>query len=148
MKRILEANETEDTFLEKSAEITDSQKQGKFSDKVMPFFRPDSSDEEKGKVLHKALTKFGHVGFRCVYKFSLIFFRNAFQFAFLLCRPGQFESMKKILSGESTLVVSATGSGKSLIYQLPALLYAQRQRCITLVVSPLVSLMEDQVRFC
>ena len=48
-------------------------------------------------------------------------------------------------AGQSTLVVLSTGMGKSLCYQLPALLYAQRSTCITLVVSPLVSLMDDQV---
>jgi len=47
--------------------------------------------------------------------------------------------------GLSTLVVLSTGAGKSLIYQIAAYLYAQRSRCITLVVSPLVSLMQDQV---
>jgi len=41
--------------------------------------------------------------------------------------------------------VLSTGAGKSLIYQLAAYLYAQRSRCVTLVVSPLVSLMQDQV---
>ena len=50
-----------------------------------------------------------------------------------------------IFRGESTLVLLATGSGKSLVYQMPAFLYAERDRCITIVVSPLVSLMEDQV---
>lgn len=45
----------------------------------------------------------------------------------------------------STLLVSPTGSGKSLCYQLPALLYARRSPCLTLVVSPLLSLMDDQV---
>jgi Superfamily II DNA helicase len=53
----------------------------------------------------------------------------------------------RILSGQSTLVTLATGSGKSLCYQLPAYLYAQRSKSITLVISPLVSLMEDQVTF-
>jgi len=51
------------------------------------------------------------------------------------------------MSGLSTLVVLSTGAGKSLIYQLSAYLYAQRSRCVTLVVSPLVSLMQDQVHF-
>lgn len=47
--------------------------------------------------------------------------------------------------GLSTLVVLSTGMGKSLCYQLPAYLYAQRSKSITLVISPLVSLMDDQV---
>ena len=48
-------------------------------------------------------------------------------------------------AGISTLLVQPTGSGKSLCYQLPAYIYSQRSNCITLVISPLVSLMEDQV---
>ena len=48
--------------------------------------------------------------------------------------------------GLSSLVVLSTGAGKSLCYQLPAFLYAQRSPCLTLVISPLVSLMEDQVQ--
>ncbi|XP_062935601.1 ATP-dependent DNA helicase Q4 isoform X3 [Cynocephalus volans] len=50
-------------------------------------------------------------------------------------RPGQEQAVMQILSG----------AGKSLCYQLPALLYAQRSPCLTLVVSPLLSLMDDQV---
>lgn len=42
-------------------------------------------------------------------------------------------------------MVLSTGAGKSLCYQLPAFLYAKRSPCLTLVISPLVSLMEDQV---
>ncbi|XP_011636135.2 LOW QUALITY PROTEIN: ATP-dependent DNA helicase Q4 [Pogonomyrmex barbatus] len=60
-------------------------------------------------------------------------------------RAGQEKAVMRILSGQSTLVTLSTGSGKSLCYQLPAYLYAQRSRCITLVISPLVSLMDDQV---
>ena len=60
-------------------------------------------------------------------------------------RSGQEEAIMRILSGVSTLVVLSTGSGKSLCYQLPAYLYSRRSACITLVISPLVALMEDQV---
>ncbi|XP_038615914.1 ATP-dependent DNA helicase Q4 [Tachyglossus aculeatus] len=60
-------------------------------------------------------------------------------------RPGQEAAIMRVLSGLSTLVVLPTGTGKSLCYQLPALLYARRSPCVTLVVSPLVSLMDDQV---
>lgn len=60
-------------------------------------------------------------------------------------RRGQEKAVMRILSGQSTLVTLSTGSGKSLCYQLPAYLYSKRMKCITLVISPLVSLMEDQV---
>ncbi|KAK7898937.1 hypothetical protein WMY93_019790 [Mugilogobius chulae] len=50
-------------------------------------------------------------------------------------RPGQEDAIMRILSG----------MGKSLCYQLPAYLYYQRSKCITLVISPLVSLMDDQL---
>ncbi|XP_050796528.1 ATP-dependent DNA helicase Q4 isoform X3 [Gopherus flavomarginatus] len=60
-------------------------------------------------------------------------------------RQGQEVAVMRILSGLSTLVVLSTGMGKSLCYQLPAYLYAKRSKCITLVISPLVSLMDDQV---
>lgn len=67
------------------------------------------------------------------------------QFGHKAFRGGQEEAVMRILAGKSTVVLLATGSGKSLIYQLPAYLYAERQSCITIVISPLVSLMEDQV---
>nr|XP_055204532.1 ATP-dependent DNA helicase Q4 isoform X3 [Gorilla gorilla gorilla] len=60
-------------------------------------------------------------------------------------RPGQERAVMRILSGISTLLVLPTGAGKSLCYQLPALLYTRRSPCLTLVVSPLLSLMDDQV---
>ncbi|KAJ7991733.1 hypothetical protein DPEC_G00286940 [Dallia pectoralis] len=66
-------------------------------------------------------------------------------FGYKSFRPGQEQAIMRILSGLSTLVVLSTGMGKSLCYQLPAYLYAQRSSSITLVVSPLVSLMDDQL---
>ncbi|XP_074059108.1 ATP-dependent DNA helicase Q4 isoform X2 [Macrotis lagotis] len=72
-------------------------------------------------------------------------FETLHQFGHPTFRPGQEVAIMRILSGLSTLVVLPTGMGKSLCYQLPAFLYAQRSHCITLVVSPLVSLMDDQV---
>ncbi|XP_039265024.2 ATP-dependent DNA helicase Q4-like [Styela clava] len=61
-------------------------------------------------------------------------------------RPGQDVAISRILRGLPTLLVLSTGSGKSLCYQLPAYLYAKQRNAITLVISPLVSLMDDQVR--
>lgn len=60
-------------------------------------------------------------------------------------RKGQDKAVMRVLSGLSTLVTLSTGSGKSLCYQLPAYLFRKQRKCITLVISPLVSLMEDQV---
>ncbi|ELU14701.1 hypothetical protein CAPTEDRAFT_176954 [Capitella teleta] len=68
-------------------------------------------------------------------------------FGFSSFRPGQETAIMRILCGacQSTLVMLSTGAGKSLCYQLPAYLYAKKRNSITLVISPLVSLMEDQV---
>ena len=62
-------------------------------------------------------------------------------FGFEHFRPGQAEAVTAALAGRDALVVMPTGSGKSLCYQLPALMRDD----LTLVVSPLVSLMQDQV---
>jgi len=62
-------------------------------------------------------------------------------FGFEHFRPGQAEAVTAALAGSDALVVMPTGSGKSLCYQLPALMRDD----LTLVVSPLVSLMQDQV---
>ena len=63
------------------------------------------------------------------------------RFGFPDFRPGQERAVTSVLSGRDTLVVLPTGGGKSVCYQVPALLLPG----ITVVVSPLISLMKDQV---
>src|SRR5204863_234398 len=53
---------------------------------------------------------------------------------------GQWEPIRAVLRGEDALVVMPTGSGKSIVYQLPALMLPG----LTVVVSPLIALMKDQ----
>jgi ATP-dependent DNA helicase Q4 len=91
------------------------------NESIQPYYtsQPENTPNE---VLH-ALKLFGHKQFR----------------------NGQEQAILRILCGKSTLVTLSTGSGKSLCYQLPAYLYSKKFNCISLVISPLVSLMEDQV---
>jgi ATP-dependent DNA helicase RecQ len=76
---------------------------------------PASLKTKAGRVL---VDRFGHTDFQ----------------------KGQWEPIKAVLAGEDALVVMPTGSGKSLVYQLPALMLPG----LTVVVSPLISLMKDQ----
>lgn len=63
-------------------------------------------------------------------------------FGFEGLRPGQAEAIRPVLEGRDALVVMPTGAGKSLVYQLAALL---KPEGTTVVVSPLIALMKDQV---
>jgi ATP-dependent DNA helicase RecQ len=63
-------------------------------------------------------------------------------FGFSAFRPGQAAVIEDALAGHDVLAVMPTGGGKSLCFQLPALM----QPGLTLVVSPLIALMQDQVR--
>ena len=63
------------------------------------------------------------------------------KFGYPQFRQGQDQAIAQVLAGENTLVVMPTGGGKSLCYQIPALMLPG----LTLVVSPLIALMKDQV---
>ncbi len=62
-------------------------------------------------------------------------------FGYSTFRPGQEQAIDSLLSGQDAVAVLPTGGGKSMIYQLPALILDG----ITIVVSPLIALMKDQV---
>ncbi|MCB2114988.1 MAG: DNA helicase RecQ [Rhodobacteraceae bacterium] len=63
-------------------------------------------------------------------------------FGFSAFRPGQAEIVSAVAGGRNTLAIMPTGGGKSLCFQLPALL----RDGVTVVISPLIALMRDQVR--
>ncbi|MCA9795557.1 MAG: DEAD/DEAH box helicase, partial [Candidatus Eremiobacteraeota bacterium] len=63
------------------------------------------------------------------------------RFTYSHFRPGQLEVIHSLLEGHSAAAVFPTGAGKSLCYQLPALMWPG----LTLVVSPLIALMKDQI---
>ncbi|HEV8409700.1 MAG TPA: ATP-dependent DNA helicase RecQ [Gemmatimonadaceae bacterium] len=77
---------------------------------------PQPTVAQASKILHE---RFGHAEFR----------------------PGQERAVQSVLNGRDTLVILPTGGGKSLCYQVPALLLEG----LTVVLSPLISLMKDQV---
>lgn len=60
-------------------------------------------------------------------------------------RGKQEEAIQSILDNQNPLILMATGGGKSLCYQLPALMLSKRQKGLTVVISPLQALMADQV---
>src|SRR3984885_7881280 len=63
------------------------------------------------------------------------------RFGYETFRPGQDRAVRAVLAGRDTLVVLPTGGGKSLCFQVPALMLPG----LTVVMSPLISLMKDQV---
>ena len=63
-------------------------------------------------------------------------------FGFDAFRPGQEEIVQAVTAGENVLAIMPTGGGKSLCFQLPALM----RNGVTVVISPLIALMRDQVR--
>jgi ATP-dependent DNA helicase RecQ len=66
-------------------------------------------------------------------------------FGHLEYRPGQEEAIEALIAGRDAVVLLPTGAGKSLCYQVPALVASRQGRGTTVVVSPLIALMQDQV---
>lgn len=60
-------------------------------------------------------------------------------------RAGQGEAIEAALTGRDAIVVLPTGSGKSVCYQIPAIVAARNGQGTTIVISPLIALMQDQV---
>lgn len=98
----------------------------------------NNNDNENSQHIKPVYSDFNAVNVQEIYEALHLFGHTSFRF-------GQEEAVKRILCGYSTLLLLSTGCGKSLCYQLPAYIYSKHFKCITLVISPLVSLMEDQI---
>jgi ATP-dependent DNA helicase RecQ len=102
---------------------------------------PPISAEERKPLDSEPLPTFDHVD---VSEEERTYITEAVQrlFGFERLLPGQLETIACILRGEDVLTILPTGGGKSLCYQLPAML---AERGTMLVISPLIALMKDQV---
>ena len=100
--------------------------------------------KEKDEARSVSLPKLGEPGMNHPWSADVIrvlkdvFHLNGF-------RKNQLEAINSTLSANNTFVLMPTGGGKSLCYQLPAMIDAGRTKGVTVVISPLISLMTDQV---
>ncbi|KAJ0901609.1 putative DNA helicase [Helianthus annuus] len=122
LKSVGEGEEDEDRFCDEGLsmeenEKTDTRLDSEVIEKAVFDVRQDPSDDNLVKLL------------------KLVYGYDSF-------RDGQLEAIKLILSGKSSMVILPTGAGKSLCYQLPAMILEG----MSLVISPLVALMYDQLR--
>jgi len=93
----------------------------------------DDDEEDDDGALHEALSE------------TLLVVQLKELCGYTKFRNQQLEAIQRVLSGRSTLLILPTGFGKSLCYQLPAYILNKHSPCLTLVVSPLISLMDDQI---
>jgi ATP-dependent DNA helicase RecQ len=115
--------------------------QARLSEKAMPRVRPAQVEAEALPAETEPLPAFESVPVSEPERAHILqAARRLFGFDSLL--PGQLETMACVLRGEDVLTILPTGGGKSLCYQLPALL---AERGVTLVISPLIALMKDQL---
>ena len=98
---------------------------------------PTQGTDRRGVVLLSAMPTDAHLG-EAREVLEAIFGHSDF-------RPGQSAAIGAALSGADSLVLLPTGSGKSVCYQVPALCASRRGAGTTLVISPLIALMRDQV---
>ena len=67
------------------------------------------------------------------------------RFGYAEFRSGQADAVREVAAGRDAIVLLPTGRGKSVCYQVPAIAAAGKGRGVTVVVSPLIALMQDQV---
>lgn len=128
-----------DVFTIKNVKVTDL---NEFTQKKFRVKYCLEIDSELTEVINESTSPepLGNMKFENIEEDNLLFFLKRI-FGFERFNDGQFEILKRILENKDVLGILATGGGKSLTFQLPALL----KPGVSVVISPLKSLMDDQV---